>query len=303
LYGGDGNDYLDAYHGNDYLDGQNGNDTLYGGADNDRLVGGYGNDLLYGQWGDDQLYGGGNYDRLYGGDGSDFLDDGSGNELSSGGAGYDYNAYHWAIGGATFDDIYQGSAPNCGTMAAISAVAHSGVNLANRIQYLGNGNYRVGLYVAPGQFSYVNVKFDGDVQPGDARPNPNQEGDFWVTILNRALHTSVPGLANSPYKNDAFGRMLDKAGQPYTATPLSGADLFRIFMALRQKRPVIAAHSGHARAVLNVRYETSTAQWVVDLRDPHGTDSKWQYGNPGDGLITIPWTVFAGSDFENYVVV
>jgi len=58
LYGGDGNDTLNAGAGNTLLDGGDGNDKLNGGAGNDLLVGGFGADTLSGGNGDDVLVSG-----------------------------------------------------------------------------------------------------------------------------------------------------------------------------------------------------------------------------------------------------
>ncbi|MDB5171471.1 MAG: hypothetical protein JWN51_244, partial [Phycisphaerales bacterium] len=58
LYGGDGNDTLNAGAGNTLLDGGDGNDKLNGGAGNDLLIGGAGADTLSGGSGDDVLVAG-----------------------------------------------------------------------------------------------------------------------------------------------------------------------------------------------------------------------------------------------------
>lgn len=82
LYGGGGDDVLDAGTDNDILYGQAGidelrgdagNDSLYGGANNDTLIGSFGNDTLYGEGEDDSLRGGDGYDSLWGGTGTDTL--------------------------------------------------------------------------------------------------------------------------------------------------------------------------------------------------------------------------------------
>jgi hypothetical protein len=60
LFGGDGNDLLDASGStaNNVLEGGAGNDTLKGGSGRDLLVGGTGADVLHGNGGDDILIGG-----------------------------------------------------------------------------------------------------------------------------------------------------------------------------------------------------------------------------------------------------
>ena len=97
LYGGDGNDNLNAGGGTaNYLEGDNGNDTLVAGAGANTMYGGSGNDSL-----DDSAATGNSY--LQGDDGSDTILGGSGNDTfasydassdsESGGAGNDYFQY------------------------------------------------------------------------------------------------------------------------------------------------------------------------------------------------------------------
>eukprot|EP00913_Durusdinium_trenchii_P010549 g9893.t1 len=69
IYGGSGNDYIDA---------KTGNDIVKGGSGNDYIKGGVGEDKLYGESGDDSLHGGRFNDRLYGGTGDDVLHGGLG---------------------------------------------------------------------------------------------------------------------------------------------------------------------------------------------------------------------------------
>ena len=71
LFGGTGNDRLNAHEGDDLLSGDDGDDRLYGDA---------GRDVLHGGAGNDQLYGGRDDDLLIGGAGDDYLDGGLGND-------------------------------------------------------------------------------------------------------------------------------------------------------------------------------------------------------------------------------
>ncbi|MEI6160577.1 MAG: M10 family metallopeptidase C-terminal domain-containing protein, partial [Roseococcus sp.] len=64
IYGGAGNDYVEAGDGDDYVDGSLGDDNLLGGAGKDSLFGGAGNDTLSGGVGQDMLYGGGGANRF-----------------------------------------------------------------------------------------------------------------------------------------------------------------------------------------------------------------------------------------------
>ncbi len=78
LYGGAGNDLINAGSGDDRIYGEDGDDILLGHSGNDRLDGGAGHDFLFGGLGDDVLLGGLGNDWLFGGPGADLLDGGPG---------------------------------------------------------------------------------------------------------------------------------------------------------------------------------------------------------------------------------
>ncbi|CAM8658596.1 RTX calcium-binding nonapeptide repeat [Paracoccaceae bacterium] len=103
IYGGGGNDRLNAENGGAWMTGDGGNDTLNGGEGNDGLhgdfraddhgddvlVGNGGNDRLHGEDGNDSLDGGSGDDFLYGGWGNDTINDGTGTDQIDGGDGVD----------------------------------------------------------------------------------------------------------------------------------------------------------------------------------------------------------------------
>lgn len=324
LYGGAGKDYVYGEDGNDYLDGgwTAESDYLYGHAGNDRLYGGPGGDRLYGGSGNDKLFGGDGYDYLYGEVGSDFLDDGSGTEYNNKGSDtdVDYNAYVWAIGGATYTDAYQGSSATCWLVSAISSVAQSGVDLANRISYFGDGLYGVTLYNSPsgyydpanGGWTTVYVAFDGTTTTADAQPNPNQEGESWVIITQRA-YLQVRGLSlTSPPSGWGEGPLTAFTGRLSTTYDRSGAqfvgqDFSNIWQALNNGRAVVADTADSQSALTTttlipfhqytvVRIDATAAGWVVVLRNPWGIDGgSTASGNANDGEVQVNWTDFSRS--------
>jgi hypothetical protein len=98
IYGGNGDDVLQAvaenatmhgFGGDDLVLGSNGDDIVYGNDGNDVIYGVSGNNRLLGGDGNDEIYGGNSNDIIYGGIGSDVLDGDTGNDLLSGGIGND----------------------------------------------------------------------------------------------------------------------------------------------------------------------------------------------------------------------
>src|SRR5262249_61168909 len=144
-------------------------DTIYGGSGNDTIKGGDGNDLLYGESGMDSITGGAGADLVSGGTGRDFL-------IGHGAA---------APGSATFVsnfDTYKDESdltkPIFGkaeprdlavtelgiqdALAGIAAVANKqgDFNIANRIRYLGSGEY------------LVKLGLPDDISDDPSNPNP-----------------------------------------------------------------------------------------------------------------------------------
>jgi Ca2+-binding RTX toxin-like protein len=93
LYGGateaDLRDVMFGGAGNDTLEAGWGNDELNGGAGNDWLDGGFGSDTMIGNDGNDMLSGGAGSDLMFGGPGNDTLNGGFGFDRMNGGAGAD----------------------------------------------------------------------------------------------------------------------------------------------------------------------------------------------------------------------
>src|SRR5215213_4490681 len=98
IFGGNGDDTINAGAGNDLICGGNGggvingglgDDTIDGGNGNDTLRGGDGNDLILGGGGNDILEGGNDNDKLDGGTGTDILRGESGDDTLTGGSGAD----------------------------------------------------------------------------------------------------------------------------------------------------------------------------------------------------------------------
>lgn len=329
-WGMGGNDYLEGYNASDTLVGGAGDDTLvgYGGDDymwgeagNDILRGMDGNDRLYGGDGDDDLYGMGGYDYLYGENGNDFMDSGSAGEYLNGGAGYDFNAYVTAIYGAQRDDVHQGGGPTCWLLASLSAVAVN-TNLANRITYLGSGNYRVTLYNAQGQTRYQYVNFTGERNNADPNFNPNQEGESWVVIMQRAVLQELNiSITNPPGGNPVnvfpllTGRASNWFGPPSSTTGfVPNAQAEQIMSALAQGRHVAMctwANSSdlatdrlvawHCYNIVSVTRQVvwhgflPSYQYTVTVRNPWGFDGGNATGNTSDALITLNWSDFARS--------
>lgn len=115
VFGGLGNDTLDAARGNDTLSGDGGNDSivgffgadlLYGGSGNDSIAAGPDNDTAYGGSGADYIWATGGENRFYGGSGADSLFGGNGASTLRGGGDND------TIAGGASGDVLLGGAGN-----------------------------------------------------------------------------------------------------------------------------------------------------------------------------------------------
>ena len=90
VYGGSGNENIDAGAGDDTVSTGTGDDSILGGAGNDSLVGGDGNDTVVGGAGNDYVAAFAGNDLLIGGDGNDTIFSlGGGNDTLDGGADAD----------------------------------------------------------------------------------------------------------------------------------------------------------------------------------------------------------------------
>ena len=116
IFGGTGDDLIDAREGNDSVFGGDGSDILLGGegrdwlftgTGDDRADGGLGDDSLVGYLGDDTLVGGAGNDMISGGQGDDTLEAGNGTDFLIGDDGEDY-----LVGGAFGFDHLRGGGGN-----------------------------------------------------------------------------------------------------------------------------------------------------------------------------------------------
>ena len=100
IEGGEGDDWISSGFGSDRVHGNEGDDsifaaddlgdTVFGGPGRDTIYGSHvGDDFLYGDEGNDEIFGQGGNDRIEGNDGDDRLDGGADTDIVSGGAGYD----------------------------------------------------------------------------------------------------------------------------------------------------------------------------------------------------------------------
>ncbi|HEY5896177.1 MAG TPA: putative Ig domain-containing protein, partial [Burkholderiales bacterium] len=101
LFGGIGDEKLEAKGGNDVLFGGLGNDTMKGGQGNDILQGGEGNDALKGGNGRELLDGGNGDDTIVAGTGSDLIVGGRGNDTIRTGSGSDVILFNRGDGADT----------------------------------------------------------------------------------------------------------------------------------------------------------------------------------------------------------
>jgi Ca2+-binding RTX toxin-like protein len=180
--------------GSSYLHGGNGSDTLYGGNGKDYLVGGNGTELLVAGAGRSSLWGGTGHDTLQGGTGSDYLDGGTGDAVFlNGGGRYVYHKTFQlskpVLNPVSLSDVVQGDAPTSAIAASLAAGVESGVNIASRIVYQGNGWYNVRL-VINGHSYWMKTFFNGTWLSSDMQPLDPSTGqvmaNFWPLLYQRA---------------------------------------------------------------------------------------------------------------------
>jgi hypothetical protein len=315
VVGGAGNDQLEGSYGNDTIEGGDGDDWLYGMAGNDRLTGGNGADHLLGGTGNDKLFGGLGYDWIFGNDGNDFMDAGSGlyaGELD-GGEGTDINGRVWISGGVAYNDVFQGGGPSCWVESALSSIAlREPHRIRDAISQVSEGVYRVTLWDGRGHSSPQIVRFEGEVFAGDAMLNPNQEGEFWTLIAQRAVLQRL-GISlyypSTGWPDQVLTFFTNRSTTTYGAssTGLTASDRTRIINTIAAGRNVVACtpasgpiHStlvgNHCYTVMSVQYNTLFRQYTVTIRNPWGNDgSTSTSGDPNDGVITILWGDFSRS--------
>lgn len=305
LYGGEGNDQLTGTAIADALFGGAGDDTILGGGGDDGLYGQDGNDYLDGGAGADRLFGGAGVDQLFGGSGVDWLDAGCPNEVAVSG----WNAYRWATNGTSVSDIAQGNIGTCSFLAAMASATEQGIDLSQRITYLGNYVYRVSLFNLTGNLVTRDVVFTGAmVRDSSGRvvdPLTANEGKFWTVLMQRAyLKFNGYDPMNGAYASSAFpGDYIQRA-----LSIVTGRAIWQSYLPMTKPQDLaqmlargdaITAGSNstasglivgnHAYMVDAIFQENSV--WKVQLYNPWGIDGLIAQGR-NDGMLTIPWTVF-----------
>jgi Ca2+-binding RTX toxin-like protein len=271
------------------------------------------------------VYGGAGNDRIVGGLGNDYLDGGAGADTLIGLAGYDtyfeaYNPSSPALNGTRPGDIRQSQSGTCVILAALSSAAESGVDLAERIRYLGNGQYTVLLYhpvtLEP---TLVPVYFDGTWHsaPNDGTltsefyndPMPTTDGEFWTILYQRAYLSLIDSISpgSHEYANlrNAVAAVTGRAATAFLNPGTFGdGELEALVQALSQGRVVAAGTSANAprvdsvlspaHAYAVVRVFDAGGTWYVTLRNPHGFDSASQPSRDGadDGYVTVTLETF-----------
>lgn len=336
VYGGLGNDILSEAgtlgtnrlfggDGDDQITGGLGVDTLFGGAGNDYLDGGAGNDVLYGELGDDVLTGAAGNDQLFGGDGTDRLDGGAGTDWLEAGSAEEeavsgWNAHRWAIDGTTPTDVNQGYIGTCSFMAALMAATKQGIDLSDRIEYVGNFTYRVKLYnPAARAWTKVEVKVDGttvrNVYGWSVDPLTVPETEYWTVVMQRAYlklsgYNPMNGQATSAaFPGDYLNRTLAiVTGRPVSWAWTGGLEPETLAGALANGNAVTAGSRCDASSplvvgchayVVDAVYQEG-GQWKVRLRNPWGFDGYVVQGE-NDGLITLDWATFK-ANYDHYAV-
>jgi hypothetical protein len=325
--GGSGRDFVSATlaYNPVNLFGKGGNDVLTGGRLKDRLDGGAGNDNLTGGAGNDTMYGRGGLDVLFGRDGSDFLDDGgSAGDSTDGGNGDDFLARKPVRFGTFATDIEQASSPTCWVLAPLSGAAQGdGIDLASRITYVGNGEYRVKLMNEDGGYCYQYVSLEGGRLSFEPDPNGDES---WVIIFQRAIlqeldidWSDLGALQEGGDPADVLPLLTGRPVESHTPffSEFSDGILDDIHQAVVVENKLVCLGTrqyawnsdegdrvstpklleNHAYDVLNINFQAET----ITLWNPWGNDGRYCFDGDDNGIVKISFDDFFGS--INYVAI
>ena len=214
-------------------------------------------------------------------------------------------------------DVDQGAAGTCVILASLSAVAASGVNLADRITPLGGDRYEVPLYRPGTGWVTQTVTFDGTWTAND--PAPRGPGDFWVLLYQRAylqemgVNWADPDAARwaerygGRFQGVTQGLLALTGSADLHSAPvggLTGRDYLALRRALAAGRPAICATglavpaaggqpalvADHAYTVLGIRSDAAGTR--VRVRNPWGVDGP-NVASGTDGAFDLPWATFS----------
>jgi hypothetical protein len=189
-----------------------------------------------------------------------------------------------AFSSTPYTDVKQGFGNACWLLSSVAAAAYEGVDLANRIHYLGSNVFQVALCNGSRGMTYQDVKFDGTT--ADYDPQGGLESE-WVVLYQRATLQQLGKTAMDPwYATQALPLLTGTAasfhamptGQAFPQTPFD-----QIQLALAEHKPVVAGTRtptsvGHAYAVVSVNTTSGLRyyQYVV-LYDPNGQLVSYSY--------------------------
>jgi hypothetical protein len=270
-----------------------------------------------------------------GGDGGDTYDGGQGRDQfvdTQTGLNHfhmNYNANSPALHGATYTDIHQETSPTCSMLSSLSAEALTGdgPSLLGRIHTVDSTHFKVDIWVGgtTGHYEHPVVTFDGNYTDFD--PKPDEEGEFWVIVYQRAIlqqFNNDQSLYADPQKAlDAMSRYWVTTVQNpgYNQSPCPSNDQFRFdfvdLKALRNAGWAVVAGTydraslrtslglveNHSYTIVSIS-GSGPASGTVVLRNPWGIDCQdangnttTRDGNGNDGIVTLSWNQFL-SAFE-----
>jgi uncharacterized delta-60 repeat protein len=212
------------------------------------------------------------------------------------------NAAQTSVNGALYSDETQGGAPTCWIDASIAELASKGVDLSQRIHYLGNNWYSVSLFdrndnsnPQTGGFHAVTerVYFNGTRTGSDLGFDPAQPGESWPVILQRAIIEAVAQYDPSQTITNPHS-----GGAGDAMSVLTGHWITQLATSARQS--VMSALSTGENVTFNTKSSTSTlvaGHWYAVLSA--NTQGITLY-NPWGVLVTVPWSVVAadGNGFQ-----
>jgi len=233
----------------------------------------------------------------------------------------------WGLGPQA-TDVNQGSVDDCYFLASLAGWSmENPQQLMNYAVDLGDGTYAVEMFtdqvgppvwngtrfVVTNTFTPVFIRVDGDLSGSGGSLAYNRlgsTGDLWASILEKAfalhrtgsntyasLNIGDPGEVYTDFGRTSttasYGAASSYASQVMAALASGEIVTVGTNASINGGAPLIVSHS---YTLVNITLVSAT--YMITLRNPWGYDGAGNDGNPGDGLVTVSFSILSANTFE-----